>query len=83
MKTIDEILAISVLAAMTFLPFPFDVHSLKDHVEFVVLTWTEKTTTFENGEKLQSEVIVSHCNIIEQSFWRTHPSILDEEPPII
>ncbi|XP_031250399.1 tRNA(His) guanylyltransferase 1-like [Pistacia vera] len=43
---------------------------------------TEKTTTFENGEKLQNEVIVSHCNIIEQSFWRTHPNILDKEPPI-
>ncbi|XP_044470763.1 tRNA(His) guanylyltransferase 1-like isoform X1 [Mangifera indica] len=37
---------------------------------------TEKTVTFGNGGKLQGEVTVSHCNIIEQSFWRTHPSIL-------
>ncbi|KAJ4715520.1 tRNA(His) guanylyltransferase [Melia azedarach] len=46
---------------------------------------TEKTIALENGsstEKLGNKVIVSHCNIIEQSFWKTHLSILDEEPHV-
>ncbi|KAL5751891.1 hypothetical protein ACOSP7_022066 [Xanthoceras sorbifolium] len=45
----------------------------------------EKSMAYENGspaEKLQNKVIVSHCNIIEHSFWKEHPSILDEEPRI-
>ncbi|CAK7348897.1 unnamed protein product [Dovyalis caffra] len=31
-----------------------------------------------SGEKPCNKVIVEHCNIIEQSFWEEHPSILDE-----
>ncbi|KAK2643042.1 hypothetical protein Ddye_024805 [Dipteronia dyeriana] len=45
----------------------------------------EKTMAFEKGspaEKLRNKVIVTHCNIIEHSFWKEHPSILDEEPQI-
>ncbi|KAI9197735.1 hypothetical protein LWI28_003426 [Acer negundo] len=45
----------------------------------------EKTMAFENGspaEKLRNKVIITHCNIIEHSFWKEHPSILDEEPQI-
>ncbi|KAI9165519.1 hypothetical protein LWI28_015542 [Acer negundo] len=45
----------------------------------------EKTMAFENGspaEKLRNKVMVSHCNIIEHSFCKEHPSILDEEPHI-
>ncbi|KAL6976545.1 tRNA-His guanylyltransferase, variant 2 [Sarracenia purpurea var. burkii] len=29
-------------------------------------------------EKSHKEIVVKHCNIIEQSFWKAHPSILDE-----
>ncbi|KAK4764346.1 hypothetical protein SAY87_013784 [Trapa incisa] len=33
----------------------------------------------DNNGELQ-EVIVDHCNIIEQSFWKAHSSILGETP---
>ncbi|XP_057474195.1 tRNA(His) guanylyltransferase 1-like isoform X4 [Actinidia eriantha] len=29
-------------------------------------------------EKFQKKVVVEHCDIIGQSFWKAHPSILDE-----
>ncbi|KAJ4832535.1 tRNA-His guanylyltransferase [Turnera subulata] len=29
-----------------------------------------------SGDKLQTNVIVEHCNIIEQSFWNAHPFVL-------
>ncbi|CAN4088572.1 unnamed protein product [Withania somnifera] len=28
-------------------------------------------------------VVVEHCNIIEMSFWKEHPRILDEEEPLL
>ncbi|GFZ12924.1 tRNAHis guanylyltransferase [Actinidia rufa] len=29
-------------------------------------------------EKFQKKVVVEHCDIIGQSFWKAHPSIIDE-----
>ncbi|GLU13218.1 hypothetical protein SLE2022_298630 [Rubroshorea leprosula] len=48
----------------------------------VFRTKANKAQTPENGasaEKLQTEIIVDFCNIIEHSFWEAYPSILDEE----
>ncbi|KAK9233367.1 hypothetical protein WN943_023616 [Citrus x changshan-huyou] len=47
-------------------------------------TRTEKSVASENKSsvKVWNKVLVSHCNIIEPSFWMAHPSILNEEPPI-
>lgn len=45
---------------------------------------TEKSVASENKSsvKVWNKVLVSHCNIIEPSFWMAHPSILNEERPI-
>lgn len=37
----------------------------------------------ENGatvEKPAKKVVIEHCNIIDDNFWKEHPSILDEKP---
>ncbi|XP_038707365.1 tRNA(His) guanylyltransferase 2-like isoform X1 [Tripterygium wilfordii] len=41
----------------------------------------EKANGYGNGasvEKLNTRVVVEHCNIIEKHFWKEHPGILDE-----
>ncbi|RVW55106.1 tRNA(His) guanylyltransferase 1 [Vitis vinifera] len=46
----------------------------------------EKTGMYENGasaEKSGKKVVVEQCNIIEQSFWEAHPSILNEKPHMV
>ncbi|KAH1065961.1 hypothetical protein J1N35_030948 [Gossypium stocksii] len=41
----------------------------------------ENPTLLENDassvEKTETKIVTEHCNIIEQSFWEAHPSILD------
>ncbi|KAH7860437.1 hypothetical protein Vadar_013408 [Vaccinium darrowii] len=39
---------------------------------------TERYSDERDG-KCRKKVVVEHCNIIEQSFWKAHPSILDEK----
>ncbi|CAK9137993.1 unnamed protein product [Ilex paraguariensis] len=41
----------------------------------------EEKTVMDDGsavEKSLKKVVVEHCNIIEPSFWKAHPSILGE-----
>lgn len=41
----------------------------------------ENPTLLENDassvEKIETKIVTEHCNIIEQSFWEAHPSILN------
>nr|GMC86561.1 tRNA(His) guanylyltransferase 1-like isoform X1 [Ipomoea batatas] len=30
-------------------------------------------------EKCRKKVVVEHCNIIDTSFWKAHPTILEED----
>ncbi|XP_019238560.1 PREDICTED: tRNA(His) guanylyltransferase 1-like isoform X2 [Nicotiana attenuata] len=43
------------------------------------------SSVFQNKDELtgNDEVVVEHCNIIDTSFWKEHPRILDEEEPLL
>lgn len=50
-----------------------------ENVQLLVLKSTSAIPENGNYGELQ-EVTVDHCNIIKQSFWKAHPSILGEIP---
>nr|XP_027078826.1 tRNA(His) guanylyltransferase 1-like isoform X2 [Coffea arabica] len=45
--------------------------------------WDKESKTLlsndEVVEKFRKKIVVEHCNIIEKSFWKAHPSILEED----
>ncbi|XP_075084411.1 tRNA(His) guanylyltransferase 1-like isoform X2 [Nicotiana tabacum] len=42
------------------------------------------SSVFQDKDELtgNDKVVVEHCNIIDTSFWKEHPRILDEEEPL-
>ncbi|XP_024030765.1 tRNA(His) guanylyltransferase 1 [Morus notabilis] len=50
--------------------------------------WDKEDNVLKHEEELSTEtspkkVVARHCNIIEESFWRSHPSILNEKREIL
>ncbi|XP_049348134.1 tRNA(His) guanylyltransferase 1-like isoform X1 [Solanum verrucosum] len=43
------------------------------------------SSVFQDRDELtgNDRVVVEHCNIIETSFWKEHPRILNEEEPLL
>ena len=49
---------------------------------YFALDVQESKTLLSNDEvveKFRKKIVVEHCNIIEKSFWKAHPSILEED----
>ncbi|KAK4356136.1 hypothetical protein RND71_025107 [Anisodus tanguticus] len=40
------------------------------------------SSVFQDKDEPTGNDIVEHCNIIDMSFWKEHPRILDEEEPL-